>query len=913
MATVLQPAMTLSNWTASTVDITIDSPYASGTFELRLSINEPEGLAFQYNNADRSTWVKGSTPVSRGEWAHTFSQALTGTGNNTITITGVDVNQPYVAYGWCDNGAGSTSDVALVYQTFMTAGMRRIRIAKNTQELVYGPRASKTVSGGAQSSISFPLNDIAQAGDAIIICFYYPNSPSNFLINRTPSMNSDLFTNSTGGAFRWYEYELDNWNDDGSQDTFSGDWNDQNNLPAGWAAVVLCVANGDNNYDREGLSSSASSFSTEVAGPPRLWSERLDSIIGGFTRGWDVGWCYFYVGNANTITVPPYIYEYDLNGDQPPITAVIGPEVNQNGYRAFGMLRTESGIWGNRDWIGEVRLETGSTSPTPAFWQRVWMPEPAVFSNPDFSASTWNQIIVSGDANWPYGYVYWAIYTQNPDSGGSLTLSDIKSGRDENNSTSNTATFGYSPTVTAISTNDREGAFTFTTAAVLEEKTTYWVAFFLENHERSTTDSRDAFKTNVYLQTYVTPDGPNEDVQGTTEVLELTTNPATVTQTYNPPSIVSVNPSQWQDGLTGIIITTTNVASHLFTRVWVKGKEMIVTAFGQNTLTVTASQDAELLDDTDYYLTLTDYKGLDPQVTLNNPNYLCELDNIDPFYADVVYMQDWEKWPVGDTTNTVYGVQHVAADGAFNCYAPNHTYALDEGPETVLFKQQSGTTVLRVVEDPDDCPFGTKYMEVGFSSSPPIGHAFSCLEAPFGWGTTVVNYPVCFEIWYRVTLLLNLDNGIMQCLDSTTQNGIELETYAGFLPDNQSYLRFRLWRNGSATIFNGTGNLDALVQQGIWYSTIVQRHATGKWSVWHQGTRCLSGNEPGTITFNEDRGNLFGGDGSPWGSNELEGHLKGFRITKAERYPDQDNIKPQPFYDSSPDLSQDWSSEFPGQ
>lgn len=889
----LQPTLTLSNWTPTTVDITISSPYASGTMQIRLAVQEPTGLSFQYDNPDRSTWIKGSGPTNNGDWEHTFSQALTGTGNNTITLTGIDANQPYVAYGWCDDGGGATSDVALCYRSApaQNGGNRRIRLAKPTQETIFGARASKVVSGGTATGVSFPLNDIAEDGDMILIAFAYPlDSPSNYLINRTPSMASSGSYTGIGNG-RVYRYTTENWNGDGSENTFSGDWQDQANLPTSWSAAIMCIRNGENYYRRTGLSSS-SGFGTDIAGPPRLWLERLDSIIGGLTRSEEISFCYFYMGTANTVNIQPYMEEQaPATSEQPgpPAHAITDETSLAGNNRLWGALVHTNGLWSNRDWISYFKLETALTTPAPVFVKYVLEPEPAKYLNFDFSGSLYNQLICTGDANWPYGYAYYVICSQEA---AEPNLSYLKQGWSEFNSSVNVVASGHGY-IRAKNANDREGTYLWACAPVLLEKQDYHVYFFLENHERSTQDSRDAEQTNLFYQVVSTPDGPDESVYGVTEQLEVICNPAVVTQGYRPAELISVTPDVWQDGLQNVVITTANIVDHTATRVWVRNRAMPITARTTDTLTITADQQ-DLIDEELYRLALTDYYPYGQNTLQFEHAALLGIPE-DPFVADVVFQTDFDDVPTG-TTTTTRGWGYYNPNKIINHNPLAHGFGINFGKPHVC----------QLIDDPSDALWGRKYVrsraiDINFSSSSEWSWAY-LMGFVFPDHSNVssmpLDFPLCLEFWVRLSDEYLVTGSIesitvfmayQMSLSGGGSSGFRIQLQRGGYPGGadpigrtgvtpeaiaNGYLGFVQ----NASVDYPPADPARWMNRGLgWQHLAYQRNDTGRWDVWLDGQPARNWQEAALVIQSFNSGWTGPGFGS---GTKSQFDWKGIRVTR---------------------------------
>ena len=645
----------------------------------------------------------------------------------------------------------------------------------------------------------------------------------------------------------------------------------------------------------------------EVTGPPTLWRARLDSQIGGLSRSEEIKWGYFYVGDANTVTVAPYMEEYDAVDAQGPPAYVITDEVAANGYRGFGFVAGGGGLWSNRDFIAYMKMETSLTTPTPAFWSRAWLPEPAKWLNAEFSQSTYNRIICTGDANWPYGYVVFCITTvQNVDP----TLGAIEAG-----TLTGTVTYGYGR-VRAKNANDREGELSFDTGETLVEKQTYWVYFYLENHGRSTVDSRDAQKTNIFEGTYQTPDGPNETVNGITEQLTLTPNQATVTQGYRPASIVSVFPDVWQDNLENIVITTDAVVDNTSARVWVRNRPMPITASTKDTITVTADQQ-DLIDEELYRLTITDYEPGGQQTT--DTEYLALLLPPDPFESDVTYQWDCDDIPLNTTSSSRnFGYINVAKLANWN-----------ESSHGTIW--QFNRSELSILEDADYVPWGRRFLRTyvfeGTRAGLVVGNSYFAQQDMLVRGP--ITWPVCWEFWFRLSpdYLWDYNSspastkecGIWQDFSTTTDSGFGLFLQAGDDPappipslnavpssnpiidlvkSTNGYLGFRLHANGTSFFDLKPGpDPNRLVHKGKWYHGAIQRNSLGVWDVWLNGKNVFQQAESTSVNIHTsiERGAIgCGSDAHDWSGNYYHAlDWKGVRITRdVERYTSGQDFTP---------------------
>lgn len=450
-----------------------------------------------------------------------------------------------------------------------------------------------------------------------------------------------------------------------------------------------------------------------------------------------------------------------------------------------------------------------------------------------------------------------------------------------------------------ISDHDPNSATQSVTFTGLEEKSTYYVYFFAQLYNRTV-------QTN---DTLVTPDGPNEDVIATTEVLVTNTTAATVSKVNNPPTVSAVLPDVWQDGLGSIVINTTNITSHRYTRVFVEQIEQRVDEYQQNQLTITARQD--VLADGTYTVSLTDYEPDGYPTWIDEPEFIRAPD---PLAANVSLFVDGTQLDIGEN---IFGEMEVdeyyttTTNGTILAARPYFRgIEVSDGPA------EGSVLEAKVFED----PFGglTSYRGM-FQFSPHLRPD----AAVTGARTSIESWTMEFFFKYDASAFVE---GAQRTFGDQPMIVVERinNPYYGFrlvmrgatgaedeFPYRVLQVKYRTQSSSSAfTDYDAPfGASEAIVRPDTWHHVAISRFhgSPARINVWLDGRLCIDFNEPTPLVLIRTE-NVASGSSSTVGNCALMGSplsyetaelapncWHSFRITfDAERYPAGQDIFPRP-------------------
>lgn len=275
-------------------------------------------------------------------------------------------------------------------------------------------------------------------------------------------------------------------------------------------------------------------------------------------------------------------------------------------------------------------LSYGNTN-TRRYLEVSYNPEPPTITNFTIAAGDWDRQTFTFDCSGSVGHIHASAF--KVEKTGTITSEKYYNYYDDLEDGVNVPRTKQSLTRATTQTVELTG---------LLEKQEYFIYIAVRQYARPTSLVTDFGYYIAGFANITTPDGPNEIVTAITEALAVSTNACTVTQVYNPLTIISVIPDQWQDELADVAVTTSTVTSHRFSRCWVKDVEQLVYDQTKTGFKLKAVQ-KDLLLDTDYQLRITDY-------TQGGQNTLADtvFYDDDPFYSNVILYFDYLDYADGE-------------------------------------------------------------------------------------------------------------------------------------------------------------------------------------------------------------------------------------------------------------------------
>jgi hypothetical protein len=860
--------MAVTSTTGNSVSVQVDfNPYQVGTIygavyarEITDYINQPFeadslGGGGQYGSFSGGSIVGAvNDPVTAPFNEYLLSATsvpVTSSGTKTITFTGLSPDQ----YAYIYLTAEGYSDDIYEIVKFVTEPWAINTSGNALEDDVWEVGYSNEFSGSG-TSVSIPLAGNISAGQSAIIDIVYDNTstisatsdPDNII-----AISGDTL-NSNGATCRRSTVRIQGWLNNGNYGTVTFNFNGGSSVYTG-SVVVYAVPTliTPTNFDDE---------------PDNGRWDRL--IFGaGFNQCHKMAALYTTDGGAYTTYPLPIAEENALNQfgyrDLP-------SEISQGFYPQQASGGDDfAGVWQRYvdSWTHSIDRVTEPNDARFAVW---YIPPPLPDITSGVATPDVEFITITFGCQYAVGRVRAVAYI------------------DTNPNARPASAYGLFDATTFDHEADgyltRPASTQSIVISGLLEKRSYDIFLAVECFDR------EAF---LDLGTILTLDGPNETVFGITEVLAQASNAATVSAVYNPPTIVSVLPDVWQDGLEVILVNTTNITSHEYTRVWVYGVEQEVTAYAKNQITITARQ--ETTPDGDYTLYLTDYIPS----PVDERTWLCNLTRVpDPLAADVSLYFDAQPHLIGETNLTLEATEYytTTTNGYTDPLAAPEIRSVFSVADGATFDSLTDDKVFSVTSPTFNFTNGLRNIGAHLRPDASVYGERVCVES---W--TIESYirfgPELEDDLYSTTLLLDLD-------DRSTPNYTGLYLAAenpGSNPQgvgNRRRLTLRYNSQGGSsgtTDYFGPYEADKMLQPEKWHHLAVCRfHDTAATiKVYLDGKLVIDFVEPVPliIRFEDNFRCYFLGSGN--GVQFIPTQFAAFRITfNAERYAPNALIYPRP-------------------
>lgn len=630
------------------------------------------------------------------------SAPLTG-GTVDVTLTGLEADQHYhiymvpIAYGKYPQEIGFINDGDPINSS-----------GNVLDSTVFALRYVDTFSGTNASSVNVTINQQGiQPGDMVYITTNYGNTgtltvpdPDGIVFDQFDSLTGD------GASMRQVISRIDGWLNNGNYNSLTLTFG---TTPTNYTGTIVCLTSGN--------LTTASSGDTNI-------SNESSATLGAFFGGPLSTQTYWLLlssqYNRSRGLMNPYpprkigTVFANAAGFGPQMTSEAGNEYLTT-YYTF-QRDAPSQTW---ELIFDITI---TTDPRNAY--SYFLAETPVINNPVFTPGI-DTMTATFNTIHSLGRLRFLVTTEDLSA---LSGQDLYEAA---NPTEGGSTFTYCKNTTNL-----EQSIVVTG---LLEKTQYNVYVVCYSYGMYATAS----------DVITTVDGPDEIVYGVTEVLSFGVNPSTVTAVYNAPTITAVLPDVWQDGLADIIINTTNITTHQYTRVWVEGTEQIVTGVAKNQLTITAEQG--ILADGAYPVTLTDYVPNGFSTWTQPP--LSALST-DPFAANVSFALSGTNQAVsGSTTRVLTWPTDFYSAGIANPDTPVFSPRLyGEVREQEGYLSPVGTRVFYAeLFGSGSTPYGVGYLPSFVRPDASLTGTYQCdqpftIEGWFNFGpatrTAVFNFPL---------------------------------------------------------------------------------------------------------------------------------------------------------------------------